>query len=61
MGICVGLQALFDGSEENSNVPGLGIVPGKLIRFNDIDKSVPHIGWNSARVSKNGVSLHESF
>lgn len=61
MGICVGLQALFDGSAENSNVPGLGIVPGKLIRFGDADKSVPHIGWNSARVSKNGVSLQESF
>lgn len=61
MGICVGLQALFDGSEENPNVAGLGIVPGKLIRFNDVDKSVPHIGWNSARVSKNGVSQPESF
>ena len=61
MGICVGLQALFDGSAENPSVPGLGIVPGKLIRFNDVDKSVPHIGWNSARVSRNGVSQHESF
>lgn len=61
MGICVGLQALFDGSAENPNVPGLGIIPGKLIRFNDLAKSVPHIGWNSARVSRNGVSWHESF
>lgn len=48
MGICVGLQALFEGSEEDSNVPGLGIVPGQLVRFGDKDKSVPHIGWNSA-------------
>lgn len=61
MGICVGLQALFDGSAENPNVPGLGIVPGNLIRFDNVDKSVPHIGWNSARVSKNAVSQHESF
>ena len=61
MGICVGLQALFDGSAENVNVPGLGIAPGTLTRFDNVDKSVPHIGWNSARVSKNGVSQHESF
>lgn len=48
MGICVGLQALFDGSDENDAVPGLGIIPGRLERFDDADKSVPHIGWNSA-------------
>ena len=61
MGICVGLQALFDGSAENLKVPGLAIVPGNLTRFDDMNKSVPHIGWNSARVSKNGASQHESF
>ena len=61
MGICVGLQALFDGSAENPNVPGLSIVPGRLTRFDHTDKSVPHIGWNSARVSKNGASQQESF
>lgn len=61
LGICVGLQALFDGSAENPNVPGLGIVPGNLTRFDNVDKSVPHIGWNSAGVSKNGASPHESF
>lgn len=61
MGICVGLQALFDGSAENPNVPGLGIVPGSLTRFDSVDKSVPHIGWNSARVSENGASQHESY
>lgn len=49
MGICVGLQALFEGSEEDPDVPGLAIIPGRLRRFDDSDKSVPHIGWNSAR------------
>ena len=49
LGICVGLQALFDGSEENTAVPGLGVIPGQLQRFSDSDKAVPHIGWNSAR------------
>ena len=61
MGICVGLQALFNGSSESANIPGLGIVPGSLSRFDNTDKSVPHIGWNSARVSKTSVSQHESF
>ncbi|KAL8793851.1 MAG: hypothetical protein Q9195_003577 [Heterodermia aff. obscurata] len=49
LGICVGMQALFEGSEEDEAVPGLGLIPGKLHRFRDSDKSVPHIGWNSAR------------
>ena len=48
MGICVGLQALFESSTENPSVPGLGIIPGRLTRFDDTTKSVPHIGWNSA-------------
>lgn len=49
MGICVGIQALFEGSAENPAVPGLGVIKGRLERFRDDDKSVPHIGWNSAR------------
>lgn len=48
MGICVGLQALFEGSEESATVPGLGVIKGKLRRFDASEKSVPHIGWNSA-------------
>jgi glutamine amidotransferase/cyclase len=54
MGICVGLQALFEGSSENPAVPGLGIVNGRLERFDDSEKSVPHIGWNSANTRKDG-------
>ena len=60
MGICVGLQALFEGSAENSAVPGLSIIPGKLRRFSDVDKSVPHIGWNSAAIAR-GVGQNRSF
>lgn len=44
----MGLQALFEGSEENPQVLGFGIIPGQLKRFKDADKAVPHIGWNSA-------------
>ncbi|PNS16095.1 Imidazole glycerol phosphate synthase hisHF [Sphaceloma murrayae] len=48
MGICVGLQALFEGSLESPDVSGLGVIPARLRRFDDASKSVPHIGWNSA-------------
>ncbi|EPS37919.1 hypothetical protein H072_8353 [Dactylellina haptotyla CBS 200.50] len=48
MGICVGLQGLFEASEEDLDTPGLGLIPGTLKRFSSTTKSVPHIGWNSA-------------
>ena len=61
MGICVGLQALFTASEEDPETYGLGIFPGTLRKFRDENKSVPHIGWNSAialgRAKKPGESL----
>jgi glutamine amidotransferase/cyclase len=55
MGICVGLQALFEGSEEDPHVPGLGVIKGRLDRFDASSKSVPHIGWNSANTSDKQV------
>ncbi|KAI1085305.1 imidazole glycerol phosphate synthase HisHF [Whalleya microplaca] len=51
MGICVGLQAIFEGSSEDPGVPGLGVIRGALDRFDAGDKAVPHIGWNSADTS----------
>jgi len=48
-GICLGLQALFEGSEEAPGLKGLGFIPGTVKRFN-IDRSVPHIGWNGLKV-----------
>ncbi|KAI1360363.1 putative bifunctional histidine biosynthesis protein hishf [Xylaria arbuscula] len=53
--ICVGLQALFEGSSEDPNVPGLGVIKGELNRFDDSDKAVPHIGWNSANASSKSL------
>ncbi|KAK4213569.1 hypothetical protein QBC37DRAFT_171547 [Rhypophila decipiens] len=53
MGICVGLQALFSGSAEDPECPGLEVIPGKLDRFDDTSKSVPHIGWNNASCPTN--------
>ncbi|KAI0811500.1 putative bifunctional histidine biosynthesis protein hishf [Xylaria sp. FL0064] len=55
MAICVGLQALFEGSTEDPNVPGLGLIKGDLNRFNDTSKAVPHIGWNSANASSKSL------
>ncbi|KAK9445513.1 imidazole glycerol phosphate synthase-like protein [Metarhizium brunneum] len=57
MGVCVGLQALFEGSVEDPDVPGLGVVKGSLGRFDDSTKSVPHIGWNSASTA--GQSMYD--
>ncbi|KAL2866355.1 imidazoleglycerol-phosphate synthase [Aspergillus lucknowensis] len=61
MGICVGLQALFEGSEEDANVPGLGLIPVRMQKFNAKTKSVPHIGWNSATNTRVNLSRGQSF
>ncbi|KAM7192982.1 hypothetical protein V8F33_008030 [Rhypophila sp. PSN 637] len=53
MGICVGLQAIFSGSAEDPECHGLDVIPGKLDRFDDTSKSVPHIGWNNASCPTN--------
>ena len=45
LGICLGMQALFEGSEEAPGVKGLGFLPGLVRRF-PADARVPHMGWN---------------
>ena len=53
LGICVGLQLLFDESEESPGVKGLSILPGKIKRFpGSADLKVPQIGWNDIVESK---------
>ena len=44
LGLCVGMQVLFDGSEESPGVPGLGLVTGQVRRFRT--GKIPQIGWN---------------
>jgi glutamine amidotransferase len=46
LGICVGLQWLFEGSAEADAVPGLGVIRGSCTRFPETHK-VPHVGWNT--------------
>ena len=45
LGICLGMQALFDGSEEAPELRGFGVYPGEVRRF-AADARVPHMGWN---------------
>jgi glutamine amidotransferase len=45
LGICLGLQWMFEGSEEATDLRGLGVFPGQCTRFSDEVKS-PHVGWN---------------
>ena len=48
LGICLGLQLLFEESDETPGVKGLGILPGKIIKIPESEGlKVPHIGWNS--------------
>ena len=55
LGICLGLQLLFEDSEESPGVPGLGILKGKILRIPDRDGlKIPHIGWNSLRLEHDG-------
>jgi len=54
LGICLGLQLLFDSSEESPGVEGLGIIPGKIVRIPDVGLKVPHIGWNSLNYPNKG-------
>ena len=47
LGICIGMQSLFEGSEESPEDQGLGIVPGTITRFSSsLGVKVPQIGWN---------------
>ncbi|WP_456488675.1 imidazole glycerol phosphate synthase subunit HisH [Caminibacter pacificus] len=56
LGVCLGMQLLFESSEEFGNHKGLGIIPGKVVRFDKkIEKThkVPHMGWNKMFFQKN--------
>ena len=56
LGICLGLQLLFEESEESPGVKGLGILPGKILRIPDNNSSlkIPQIGWNSLSFPNKG-------
>ncbi|SCH79751.1 Imidazole glycerol phosphate synthase subunit HisH 1 [uncultured Clostridium sp.] len=55
LGICLGLQLLFERSDEAPGVEGLGILKGEIVRIPDGEElKVPHIGWNSLHLQNDG-------
>lgn len=52
LGICLGMQILFESSEEQGPCPGLGVIPGRVVRIAPAEPhiKVPHIGWNRVAV-----------
>lgn len=65
LGVCVGMQMLFEESEEFGMSEGLGFLRGRVRRFSD-DVLVPQVGWNEVRQARahplmNGISDHEYF
>jgi glutamine amidotransferase len=61
LGICLGLQILFDGSEEGQE-PGLGIIPGTVRRFrSEPGLTIPHMGWNQLNLTQPGIPLWQGL
>jgi imidazole glycerol phosphate synthase glutamine amidotransferase subunit len=51
LGICLGLQALYESSDEAPDVPGLALLPGRVARFEGVFK-VPHVGWSQLEIRR---------
>jgi len=59
LGICLGLQWLFAGSEEAPDCPGLGLLPGTCYRLKGAAIKVPHVGWNSLAIEQAAAPIVE--
>ncbi len=60
LGICLGLQVLFEESEESPGVPGFGVFKGKVVKFPNFKEErlkVPHMGWNEILIQKDAPVL----
>ena len=54
LGICLGLQLLFEKSDETPGVKGLGVLPGEILKIPDKEGiKIPHMGWNSVKIKEN--------
>uniref|UniRef100_UPI0028A2541B imidazole glycerol phosphate synthase subunit HisH n=1 Tax=Lachnoclostridium sp. TaxID=2028282 RepID=UPI0028A2541B len=61
LGICLGQQLMFEGSDESDGIEGLGLLPGKIIRIPDGEGlKIPHIGWNNLNITQ-GASLYQGI
>jgi imidazole glycerol phosphate synthase glutamine amidotransferase subunit len=56
LGICLGLQALYEVSDEAPGVAGLGLLPGRVTRFHGVFK-VPHVGWSQLEIRRDSKLL----
>jgi glutamine amidotransferase len=66
LGICLGMQLLFDAGEEQGNHTGLGLLPGRVVPFSGSDIKIPQIGWNQIEIRKesylmNGINNGDYF
>jgi imidazole glycerol phosphate synthase glutamine amidotransferase subunit len=59
LGICLGLQVLFEESEESPDIKGLGIFKGKVKKFKSKTLKIPQIGWNSIKINKKNPILNK--
>ncbi len=66
LGICLGMQLLFDYSHENGRHKGLGVLPGEIVHLN-VNAKIPHMGWNAIEKAQRpdvtemgGVTLYEN-
>jgi glutamine amidotransferase len=57
LGICLGMQLLFDESEEMGQHRGLGLLPGRVVRFPDGELKIPHIGWNQLQMGRGHTGM----
>lgn len=61
LGICLGLQLMFERSDESDGVSGLGLLPGEILRIPDCEGlKIPHMGWNSIKI-KEGTKLFKDI
>ncbi|WP_042350736.1 imidazole glycerol phosphate synthase subunit HisH [Bacillus massiliigorillae] len=64
LGICLGMQLLFEESDENGYSKGLSLLPGKIVRFNGTSEDgeaykVPHMGWNKLKFNREDAILKD--
>ena len=57
LGICLGMQILFEKGYEVKETKGLGFIPGS-VRYMDIDEKIPHMGWNQLNLAKTSPTTH---
>jgi len=58
LGICLGMQLLFDKSYEDGEFQGLGYIPGEIVKFSAPGLKIPHMGWNNLIINRDSPLVH---